>query len=95
MRISIFLIILFLYGNISYSQTNLGIFNFNKNIGNPALQGSVSFKEKTQVYNLTGSGYNIWFERDEFNYIYNKIEGDFIIIANFRFEGKGSDPHRK
>lgn len=95
MRISVFLIILFLNGNISYSQNDLGIFNFNKDIGNPTLQGSVSFEEKTQVYTLTGSGYNIWFERDEFNYIYNKIEGDFIITANFRFEGKGSDPHRK
>ena len=44
---------------------------------------------------LKGSGYNIWFERDEFHYLFNKIKGDFILTANFKFEGNGTEPHRK
>ncbi len=44
---------------------------------------------------LTGAGYNIWFERDEFHYLYNELEGDFILTANFAFEGEGNNAHRK
>ncbi len=57
--------------------------------------GSATYNSGDQSYSIRGSGYNIWFERDEFHYLYNKIKGDFILTANFRFEGKGTDPHRK
>ena len=50
---------------------------------------------QSQVYNLKGSGYNIWFNKDEFQYAYKKIAGDFILTANFEFVGQGVDPHRK
>jgi len=30
-----------------------------------------------------------------FHYAYNKIKGDFILTANFKLTGKGTDPHRK
>ena len=95
MRILTILIILFFSTNVSYSQNDLGIFNFNKDIGNPARKGSVTYESNAQVYTLTGSGDNIWFERDEFNYLYDEIEGDFIITSNFEFLGEGVDPHRK
>ncbi|MCG9971968.1 TolB family protein [Christiangramia crocea] len=94
MRILTLLIIL-LFCTGSYSQNDLGIFKFNRDIGDPDHKGSVSYDSNGQVYTLNGSGYNIWFERDEFNYLYNEVEGDFIITANFEFLGKGVDPHRK
>jgi hypothetical protein len=47
------------------------------------------------VYTLRGAGYNIWFGRDEFHYLYKKITGDFILTANVEFTGKGTDAHRK
>ncbi|HEX7016250.1 MAG TPA: hypothetical protein VF191_12140 [Cyclobacteriaceae bacterium] len=77
------------------AQSQVGIFANSKDIGNPRNKGSATFDEATQTYALTGSGYNIWFERDEFRYVYNKMGGDFIITANFQFLGKGTDPHRK
>ena len=76
-------------------QKNIGIFQYNKDIGNPINAGGASYDEGTQTYALKGAGYNIWFERDEFNFLYNKIAGDFIITANFEFVDKGTDPHRK
>jgi hypothetical protein len=76
-------------------QKNIGIFKNNKDIGKPINAGSAVYDEATQAYTLNGAGYNIWFERDEFNYVYNKLGGDFIITANFEFSGKGTDPHRK
>ena len=44
---------------------------------------------------MEGSGKNIWFDRDEFHFLYKKIKGDFILTAHVEFIGKGVDPHRK
>ncbi len=76
-------------------QSKLGIFPYHKDIGNPTLNGSSSYDEVNQQYFLEGSGYNIWFERDEFHYLYDSLEGNFILTAQFEFVGEGTDPHRK
>lgn len=73
----------------------VGIFEDHADVGNPKHAGSVVYDQQSQVYTLKGSGYNIWFGRDEFHYAWKKIKGDFILTANFAFEGKGVDPHRK
>jgi WD40 repeat protein len=70
-------------------------FQFNTDIGNPKNRGSAIYNEADQSYTLRGSGYNIWFERDEFYILYNKIKGDFMLTANFEFVGKGTNVHRK
>jgi Tol biopolymer transport system component len=72
-----------------------GIFQSSSDIGNPKNTGSSKYNETDQSYTLRGSGYNIWFGRDEFHYLYNKISGDFILTANFQFQGKGVNLHRK
>ena len=82
--------------NIASAQnTPLGIFQANSDIGNPKKTGSAAYDKTDQSYTLKGAGYNIWFERDEFRYVFNKIKGDFILTANFEFIGKGTNPHRK
>jgi len=78
------------------AQNNpLGIFQSNSDIGNPEKTGSAIYQETDQSYTLKGGGYNIWFERDEFHFLFNKLEGDFILTANFGFVGKGTELHRK
>lgn len=77
------------------AQTPTGIFQNQGDIGKPKLPGSSSYDDASQSYTLRGAGYNIWFGRDEFQYLYNKLKGDFILTANFAFEGKGTDAHRK
>ncbi len=82
--------------NCLFSQdASVGIFRFSSDIGNPKNHGSSVFNKTDQVYSIKGSGYNIWFTRDELHYLYNKIKGDFILTANFSFVGKGVEPHRK
>lgn len=78
----------------TFAQEPVGIFKSNKDIGSPKLAGSASYDESTQTYTLTGSGYNIWFGRDEFHYLYNNLKGDFILTANFAFVGDNKI-HRK
>ena len=69
----------------SFAQSPVGIFQYNEDIGHPKKTGMASFDEKMQVYSIAGAGSNIWFNRDEFHYLYNKISGDFIITADFEF----------
>jgi len=76
-------------------QDQVGIFDHHGDIGKPKKAGSAVYDQTTQEYKLTGSGYNIWFGRDEFQYAYKKLKGDFILTANFEFVGKGVDAHRK
>src|SRR5688572_5606797 len=83
------------FGIAFAQQKNIGLFQNNKDIGNPIKAGGAAYDEGTQTYTLKGAGYNIWFERDEFNFLFNKIAGDFVITANFEFIDKGTDAHRK
>ena len=73
----------------------IGSFRKNVDIGNPKLAGSATFDKRAKAYTLTGSGYNIWFKRDEFHYLSKEISGDFTVTADFEFVGTGTDPHRK
>lgn len=76
-------------------QASVGDFQQQFDIGNPKLKGATIYEPVTQEYSLKGAGYNIWFNRDEFQFASRKLKGDFILTANLRFEGKGTDPHRK
>jgi hypothetical protein len=73
----------------------IGEFDMTADIGNPKLPGISEYDKSNKVYTLKGSGYNIWFERDEFQFLYKEMEGDFTMTADFEFVGTGKDPHRK
>jgi len=77
-----------------YAQPT-GVFQQQSDIGQPKLAGDIGYEPSSQVYSLTGSGYNIWFNRDQFRYAYNYIKGDFILTANISFTDTSGDPHRK
>ncbi|MEO6219986.1 MAG: DUF5050 domain-containing protein [Ginsengibacter sp.] len=93
----IFLLCSALFFNRSIAQHPVGIFDDHADIGNPKVKGDASYDEKTQVYNIAGGGYNIWFNRDEFHFAYKKINGDFTLTADFDFTGDtvGAAGHRK
>ncbi|HWB28685.1 MAG TPA: hypothetical protein VG738_24600 [Chitinophagaceae bacterium] len=78
-----------------FAQNAVGIFPGNADVGNPKIKGSAAYNETTQSYTLTGGGYNIWFNRDEFHYLYKKIGGDFILTANFEFTGNDTGSNHK
>ncbi len=77
------------------AQNKVGVFDESVDVGQPKIAGSTQFDPQDQSYVIKAGGYNIWFERDEFQYAHKKITGDFIITANFSLIGEGVDPHRK
>ena len=79
-----------------YSQDNkIGQFTTAADIGNPKNKGNSTYDPATKTYTLRGSGYNIWFNRDEFHYLYKKLSGDFKLTADFEFVGDSGNAHRK
>jgi TolB protein len=79
-----------------FGQTkNLGLFSVSGDIGNPIIKGSAVYSEIDQTYLLSGGGNNIWLKEDQFQFLYKKIKGDFIISATVKFIGKGVAGHRK
>ncbi len=79
----------------AYPQTELGIFEGNSDVGQPKLAGSTKYDSVTQRFNMTGAGFNMWDNRDEFQFAWKKIKGDFLIQAQVKFLGKGVVDHRK
>jgi regulation of enolase protein 1 (concanavalin A-like superfamily) len=79
----------------SFAPAKIGLFEAGTDIGNPKLAGSSIYDPAQKVYTMKGAGYNIWFERDEFQYLFKSLEGDFTVTADFEFVGQGKDAHRK
>jgi Tol biopolymer transport system component len=64
-------------------------------VGDPAKKGSTVYDDETQSYTLSGAGLNMWEDKDEFHFSYNKMKGDFIVSARAAFIGEGVNAHRK
>lgn len=79
----------------SFSQGPVGIFDGHGNVGKEVKEGATTYIPQTGQYVVSGAGYNVWFDRDEFHYAWKKIKGDFILYSRAEFVGKGVDPHRK
>ena len=80
---------------VEAQSSPVGDFQQHADIGNPKITGAATFDAETQRYSLKASGYNVWFNRDELHYAYSTLKGDFILTANVKLVGQGTDPHRK
>ncbi|RYF51950.1 MAG: biopolymer transporter TolR, partial [Cytophagaceae bacterium] len=76
-------------------KTNLGLFDGHGDVGAVLKPGSATYNPQTRTYALSGSGYNVWFDHDEFQFMWKRIKGDFILYTRAALVGKGVDPHRK
>lgn len=73
----------------------IGIFETAADVGHPKNKGNTTYDTDTQEYLMTGSGANMWDTKDEFHFARKKLKGDFILRAQVKFIGEGTDPHRK
>jgi len=73
----------------------IGYFEKSGDVGQPAIAGSTTYDPATQTYTIVGSGTNMWATRDEFQLVWRKMTGDFIIRTHAALQGTGVDPHRK
>jgi TolB protein len=73
----------------------LGYFEGHGDVGQPAIAGATSYDAATQTYAMSAAGTNMWAARDEFQFAWRKLRGDFIVRTHAAFVGAGVDPHRK
>ena len=73
----------------------LGAFDGHGDIGSPKIAGSAVYNAVSQEYALAAGGVNMWAQRDEFQFVWKRMTGDFILQARVELLGKGVDPHRK
>ena len=73
----------------------LGLFTHHADVGVVLHPGHAAFDPAAKKYTVTGSGENMWFAKDAFQFVWKTLEGDVSIAADIRFQGAGKDPHRK
>jgi hypothetical protein len=66
-------------------DTPIGIFEGQSDIGSALVPGSASYDPKTRQYTINSAGYNIWYTRDEFRYLWKKMSGDVSLAATVSF----------
>ena len=81
---------------LSFAQdSGLGLFEKHGDIGHVLKPGSVEYNKLKKTYLIAGSGYNMWFDKDAFHFVWKKVSGDASLAANIKWIGTGGDPHRK
>jgi hypothetical protein len=63
----------------------IGIFAGQSDIGGPLVPGSADFDAATGTYTIHSAGYNIWYQRDEFRFLWKKMSGDISLSADGSF----------
>lgn len=76
-------------------QTPTSIFTGVSEVGGPLVPGSSSFDPATGTYTIRASGYNIWYNRDEFRYLWKQMSGDVSLAADVRFPDAAPPSDRK
>ena len=77
------------------TQGALGYFESSGDIGGPTIAGKASYDAAAQTYTIAGAGTNMWFDKDEFQFVWRKMKGDFIVRTHAKFLGEGVEAHRK
>lgn len=81
--------------SLSALAQDKGAFSGFTHIGTPDKPGIVQYSTNDQEYTLEGASGNMWFDRDDFHFLWKKMKGDFILTAQVQFLTAGVDPHRK
>ncbi len=92
--------ILFLAAMLSWSvslcaQEKVGVFEEHTDVGTVLHPGSVEYDAAQKTYTIAGSGENIWFAADAFQFVWKKMSGDVSLTADISFLTKTGNEHKK
>jgi hypothetical protein len=63
----------------------IGIFDGQSDVGAALVAGSATYDAATKAYTVNSAGYNIWYSRDEFRFLWKKMSGDVSLAADVAF----------
>jgi hypothetical protein len=76
-------------------DTPIGVFQGQSDIGGAVVAGSASYDAATRQYTIHSAGYNIWYTRDEFRYLWKKMSGDVSLAADISYPDASGYGDRK
>jgi hypothetical protein len=76
-------------------DTPIGVFTGQSDIGSAVVPGSASYDAATKQYTINSAGYNVWYTRDEFRYLWKKMSGDVSLAADISFPDPNGYGDRK
>lgn len=94
-KVSVLLLLLLMQVSAWSQNDPIGIFEGHGDVGTNVMPGSAVFIPATGQYVISGAGYNVWGDHDEFQYVWKKLKGDFILYARAEFLGSWVNYHRK
>ncbi|MDO6433450.1 biopolymer transporter TolR [Flavitalea sp. BT771] len=94
-RTNVLLLLILISFSARSQQGSVGIFEAHGDVGNNVMPGSAVFIPATGQYVISGAGYNIWGDHDEFQFVWKKMKGDFILYTRAEFLGNWIEQHRK
>ncbi len=73
----------------------IGIFTGSADVGKMDHPGSAKFDQAAKTYTVTGSGTNMWFNTDAFQFLSKKVAGDVSLTTDVDWVTPGVEAHRK
>ncbi|MGA2645714.1 MAG: hypothetical protein ABSF15_13440 [Candidatus Sulfotelmatobacter sp.] len=77
------------------ASSSPGLFQDHADIGIVVHAGTAQYDSAQHAYTVTGSGENMWFSSDAFQFAWKQMSGDSALTADVVFPEKGGNPHRK
>jgi hypothetical protein len=76
-------------------DTPIGLFTGQSDVGSALMPASASFDPATKRYTINSAGYNVWYTRDEFRFLWKKMSGDVSLAADIHFPDTNGYGDRK
>lgn len=76
-------------------NVRIGIFTGQSDVGAALVPGSSSYNAGTKQYTIVSAGYNVWYQRDEFRFLWEKMSGDVSLAADINFPDTAGYGDRK
>lgn len=76
-------------------NTPIGQFDGQTDVGGALVPGSASYDPASKTYTINSAGYNIWYQRDEFRYLWKKMSGDASLAASIHWPNMNEFNDRK
>jgi hypothetical protein len=73
----------------------IGIFDAQSDVGAALVPASATYDAGTRAYTIHSAGYNIWYSRDEFRFLWKRMSGDISLAADVSFPDPNGYGDRK
>ncbi len=63
----------------------IGVFDGQSDVGSALVPGSASYDAANGQYTINSAGYNVWYTRDEFRFLWKRMSGNVSLAADVSF----------